>query len=278
MTPEDIIAEMRMERQAFAGVFLMVEGASDVKRFNSVFKRDTCSYVVCWGKAKLLDALCELNNETSQDKYLAMADADFDRILENLLVEDNLIYSDYHDFDLDMVLTSLFEEYINKVGDAKKIENLGGQTIVKGKIISSLLPLTKLKYYNVSKASGVDLSSFDWSSCYDCEIFNASKFLAKVTKKASPSGEFAKEYLDESELYWNDQIDLLQATNGHDFCRAIGINLRSKIGNRKQQQSWMEEIELHFSLGYNHVHFSETNVFNQLYEWQEAKNVDILIT
>jgi len=71
--------------------------------------------------------------------------------------------------------------------------------------------------------------------------------------------------------YAASNMDLHQATCGHDFCAALGIALREVAGARRPPQTWQSEIEMHFRLAFDLGHFRETSAHAAVISW-EAEN------
>lgn len=269
MDPEDIVAEVRMERQQHRGSFLLLEGKTDISRFRAFLHSD-CSVVNCWGKETLMVALTQLD-QAAYSGLLALADADFDRILNIGINSANLIYSESHDFDLDCALSPTLDLYLAEVANPEKLQDLGGTTGVLQRLLQSIRPISCARLANQMGQFQAPLSDTDWEPCYTPFGVNIERYIERALRKTSPtrqdidnivaiiSRELAKDY------------DIAQITNGHDFCSALGISLRDALGTRARAQSTGKEVELHLRLAYRVDHFFATETFRSIRAW-ESRN------
>ena len=153
-------AQVRMERQKHKGAFLLLEGGTDIKRFQRFIDQTHCSVINAYGKNNAIIAI-ELLHEDGHSQCLAMIDADFDRILNTIRDHEGLIWSQTHDFDLDTATTKMFERYIDEVGNKTKIEILGGVRQLLQRVMNSIKPLTALRFANVKHNLGYSLDQLD---------------------------------------------------------------------------------------------------------------------
>jgi hypothetical protein len=275
MTALEIVAEMRMERQAFKGSFMLVEGSHDSRRFSKLFGQANWSFVNCWGKPKLIAAIAILDDDRSMRGYVGFADADFDRILGSIILSPNIVYSSSHDFDLDMIRTNNFSRYLDEVADYDKRSKFSSDTEIIEYIASSIIPLTELKLHNVVNDVGLEVSACEWSNCYDGANFNISKLLLKLTKKQAPDGSHVAGHLVRIGEIRSMLVDKWQATNGHDMSCAIGICLLNRLGSRKPRQTYRDEIEMHLRLSFSIEDFRTTSSYAELVAWSTRNAAEI---
>lgn len=268
LEPEDIFAEMRMERQAHHGAFLLLEGVTDIKRF-SKFMVEDCSTVNCWGRPKLLEVVA-LVDSNSFKGALALADADFDRVINSLIASPSLIYSTCHDFDLDCVASGAIDCYLSEVADAAKLAALGGVSGVVQLHLNAIQPISCARLANCRGKITVSLADLEWDSCYTPFSINKSMYAAKALKKIGPTHDNVNRMLEFINAEEEEGHDQWQITNGHDFCVALGISLRDALGTRGKQQTSGREVELHMRLGYQFSHFLQGAVAGQIRQWEHA--------
>ena len=116
----DIARQVRMERQVHKGVsFMLLEGNTDIKRFDRYVDESACSIVNCFGRENAIEAT-ELLYDDGFAGVLAIVDADFDRLTNNLKEHEGIIYSENHDLDLDWSRPSIVGRYLSEVGDKSK--------------------------------------------------------------------------------------------------------------------------------------------------------------
>lgn len=270
MSAEDIAAEIRMQRQAETGAFLLLEGSSDYKRFKKFLNEESTSVVICWGKGRLIEVINGLDGFDSID-CLGFADADFDRVLGATIERDNLIYSDLHDFDLDWATSAAFDRYLFEAGDEKKCSECGDWRL---EIMQAIEPLSKMKFANVVGRIDCSFKRLDWRDCFDGTTFNREKAAYKILKKQNPTREIIEKFCEAAAP--TEEFDLYQLTNGHDFLFALGCCLGSRIGKRRPQQIEREEVELHLRLAFGSEDFERLSSYHAILKWQENTGLSVL--
>jgi hypothetical protein len=75
----------------------------------------------------------------------------------------------------------------------------------------------------------------------------------------------------------NQEYDLKQLTNGHDFYVMLGLALRQKLGKRREAQTWGSEIAMHFRLAYSEEEFKRANTFKLIIEWQNDNKPFVIL-
>jgi len=262
-----LAAEVRMERQKHKGSFLLVEGASDIKRFERLVDEAACSFVNCFGKDNVVEAIEQLY-EDGFPGALGMVDADFDRLLQNHNEHEGIVASGHHDFDLDTVSSTCFERYIREVGDDAKIAEIGGVRALFAEIISAIRPLGALKYANVKHELGYCLKRVDMSKFFDGKKIDVESMISEVSQGRFNNNKSKSSLADYVVRYAESGLDPLQLTSGHDFCEALGLALRNIAGKRLAPQTWRSEIEMHFRLAFDAEHFAETAPAGNVKKWE----------
>ncbi len=274
MDAADIVAEMRMERQAFKGSFMLVEGPTDVRRFEKFMDEDTCSFVNCWGKSKLLVAVDLLNKDGYQD-FIAIADADFDRAHGRLQINDNLVYSKGHDFEIDTVHTKVLERYLKEVSDPSLLNTHCNVTDVALKIAYGIIDISGAKVANDNGDINYALSDVNWLACFDGFTMNRERLAYTILKKDNPTRERIASLIEIIDRSLKDK-DIWQITNGHDFFAALGSCLHSKIGRRSRHQTSGDEVETHIRLSLSDTDLKAMELYGEILAWQMARSRRVL--
>jgi hypothetical protein len=169
-----------MERQKHKGAFLLLEGSTDIRRFQRFIDQTRCSVVNAYGKSNVITAI-ELLHDDGLDQCLAMIDADFDRILNSVREHEGLVSSQTHDFDLDLATTKASDQYIEEVGDKTKIEALGGPRRLFDRVMASIKPLTALRFANVKHNLDYSLDRLDLAAFFDGFKIDVDKMINHVS-------------------------------------------------------------------------------------------------
>lgn len=262
-----IAAEVRMERQTHKGAFLLVEGSTDIKRFERVVSEGPCSFVNCFGKPNAKEAI-ELLYDDGFPGALGMIDADFDRLLSRGSDHEGIVVSATHDFDLDAATTSMFERYLNEVAEQQKVNAVGGPRTLLASLLAAIKPLTAMRFANEKHQLGYSLTSLRIDQFFDGVAIDVDAMVDAVSWGAFSSAANKTALKDHIARYTGSNLDLEQATCGHDFCAALGVILRGIAGGRLPPQTWKSEIEMHFRLAFDLGHFRETPAYAAITAWE----------
>ncbi|WIY27369.1 DUF4435 domain-containing protein [Parasedimentitalea psychrophila] len=241
ITHHDICAQIRMERQKHSGTFLLLEGAHDSRRFKKFVDMEQCSIVVCSGRSNVIAAIGKLQDQGFTDS-LGLADADFDRLLKQLPENEDIIYSRYHDFDVDVISSSAFERYLEEVGNSEKILSAGTISKIRNDVLQFIRPISAMRLVNQVYSMGYRLGQFDLRLFLAETEIDIDKMIAEVSQgkfSSNKDKELLRKRIDDCLLR---KFDLWQFSNGHDLMSAVSIRLEDQIGSRKGSQNYPSEV------------------------------------
>jgi len=259
-----------MERQKHKGSFLLVEGSSDIKRLSGCVDESVCSYVNCAGKDNVVGAV-ELLYDDGILGVVGLIDADFDRIVGATVAQEGVVVSDGHDFDLDAALTPAIERYCGEVCDKAKLDASGGVHAVVQDLLAGLKPLSCLRLANQKYGLRYSLSDLRHDEFFDGSRIDIDRLVDHVSAGRFNTAEARARIRKLIDTLANEELDLVQLTCGHDFCAALGIALRSRLGSRRPTQTWRTEIEMHLRLAYSLLDMAMTKAHKILREWEAAQ-------
>jgi hypothetical protein len=270
MSPAAIAAQVRMERQCHKGVFLLMEGASDAKRFSKFFDATTCSIINCYGKDNLVGAI-ELMQDVGHEDCIGFADADFDRILNTHVANDDIVHSQFHDFDIDICATDALNRYLCEMGDESKVARHGGHPGCVESILLGIKPLSAMRFANCKHTLGYRLTELELSDFYDGSTVDIDLMIDIVSRGAMSSSAHRAALRSHIDRYTASEFDLWQFTNGHDFIAALGIALRSRLGSRRDVHTWRSEVEKHLRLTFDVNDFRGLAISARIAEWEQGR-------
>jgi hypothetical protein len=221
MDEYDIAEEIRLERKVHRGSFLLLEGITDIKRFVPFIDEKECSLVNCYGRRKAIEAI-KILYEEGFPGALGAIDADFDRIDGGLELHEGLVYSESHDFDLDWAQPTVVGKYLNQVADSERRKIHGSPDEISLKIITALKPVSVARLLNHRRRIGFKLSHIDVSACFVNFGVSLDRYLDLVFEGCVVSEQGRKELKEQISRATNQDYDLHQLTNGHDFHSALG--------------------------------------------------------
>ncbi|MCA1381459.1 DUF4435 domain-containing protein [Bradyrhizobium sp. BRP23] len=266
MDEYDIAQEIRLERQVHKGSFLLLEGDRDIKRFLRFLDPARCSVVNCFGRGNLLGAIAILYDEGFPG-VLGLADADFDRLNSTLVEHEGVIYSDGHDFDMDWACKGVLQRYLAEVAHADKCEAMGGIEAICDFIHQCAKPLSVLRYISVTQNVKLPMKrvkhhEISKDAAVDIDLLIDSVAIGPHAAKAASLKTLVLNHVKK-------EFDKLQLTNGHDFLAMLGLALQSRLGDRKIQQTWGSEVEIHIRLAYSDEDFLASSIFVAILAWQD---------
>lgn len=275
MSEHDVASEIRMERMVHKGSFLILEGNQDVKRFNPFLDNNSCS-IVCTHSVSKAIKTCQLLNQRNFDGFLTVVDSDFKRLYSSNVDCKNLHHSQFHDLDIDWLTPKILEKYLNEVADKAKLSLHGGSQEIIDLVLNELKPIScarllnhegifNFKVNNV-EAGDIVFSSTDLIKSYADELIRLGNI--HVNQRNFVENEIRSKC--------QQNLDLMQITNGHDFFSALGALLKSSIGNRKNQQAWGKEIGLHLRLATEKEDFNNFYITSLIRNWEESNSLKIL--
>ncbi|MGY4568400.1 hypothetical protein ACVWY5_001470 [Bradyrhizobium sp. USDA 3256] len=207
---------------------------------------------------------------------LGLADADFDRLNDCLECNEAIIYSESHDFDLDVARSDIFRRYLEEVGNEEKCAELGGHQDIRNWIYGACKPLSMLRHISHTQKLGYRLDRVSHRDvCIDSAI-DAGLLIEHVSTGRHGGDQRKREIARLIQNHVARQTDFEQLTNGHDFLTMLGLALQSKIGDRRPPQAWASEVEIHFRLAFSEEDFVRGPLFPAILVWQD-ENVPYLI-
>jgi Protein of unknown function (DUF4435) len=264
-----VAADIRAQRQVHKGAIVLVEGKDDLRRFSNIFDDKSCCIVIAHNKKNVCEAM-ELLADDGFPGVLGFVDADFDRIDGKELDQESIVYSVSHDFDLDSVLTDALRRYLVEVCDTMKLEQLGGHEGALVHLLSSIRPVSILRWINQHRRLGYRLRDLNFDHFFDgCQV-NIDALVASVSNQKFSGPQHQQRLKALINNYVTREYNIYQLTSGHDFCQALGIALRALLGTRKPSQTYGSEIELHLRLTVNLADMIATGLIQKIQEWEDA--------
>lgn len=262
----DIAQEIRFERKVHKGAFLILEGSTDIKRFQPFVDEKKCSIINGYGRLNAIGAI-KLLYEDGFPGVVAVVDADFDRVTRTLEEHEGLIYSETHDFDLDWARPRVVARYLAEVGEKSKCELHGDVDAIIKKILEGLKPVSVAKLLSITNRIRYRLADIDASKVFANFRINLDAYIELVFEGRTPDAGEKGALRDQVSALCRREYDLSQLTNGHDFHCALGACLRVELGSRRHAHSWGSEVEKDLRLAFSDQEFKATAVYQMLSAW-----------
>ncbi len=266
-------AQVRLVRQTHKGTILILEGATDARLFGHFVDSALCDIEVAFGKKNLVDALDLLEDEGFPG-VVAIADADFDRLIEKHYNLENLCLTDKHDLDLTIFTSSALRRYINEHADSHLFETefKSDLSAVRDRIVNASIPISYCRFASTYRNLGLyfkDLKLDDFVS-EDNLSAKTDELISELIRRSST-------HCTETQLKTHitsvavTKHDAYQLVNGHDVAAVLGIALRKVLGTRRLVHTWASEIESGLRLAFDWEGIRDTQIYEFLLSW-ETKN------
>ncbi len=267
----DLAAEVHMLRAGFTGSILIVEGETDKRLMTRFVEVNYCRILVAYGKENALEAIDNLE-DSEEDGFLAVLDADFWHITEGLPSKDHVLVTDDHDLDVMLFMSKatsrLIDEYASRPKTVKFLRGRGAEDI-------------RLTILKICEPIGI----LRWVSARDCLqlVFEGLKFKAFV-EAATLNLEIEKlveAVLRNSSVPIRRRAGLIreisktagihplrQICNGHDVIELLAIGLRRAIGSRDAKTAAPSNVASLLRLAFGHRDFFETQLYQSIRDWE----------
>lgn len=270
LNPKDFFAQIRMERQKHNGVFFLMEGSTDVRRFEKFLEISNVSVIPCWGKPNVV-ATIDMVQQAGSEDCLGFVDADFERILRCFAEKDGIVYSKHHDFDMDICTTKVVPRYLSEFAVKERLDSEGGCDAFVDSILESLRPLSAMRFANEKHQLNYSLKNLRLEKFFDGFKVDVDTMINAVSTERFSTEEHKRNMRSQINRYANISVDLKQFTNGHDFIAALGIALQKRIADRLPPQTWRREVEAHLRLAFDHADFYASGLAEKILSWQSTK-------
>jgi len=252
--------------------YIFVEGDSDIKLFRKFFNIEICKVErIPGGNNKLEECVSNLMN--IYPLIIGIRDADFIHLKNEKYDLPNMFLTDYHDIETTMIsqniiLNALVFEFTNLPKD----EHIN----LRDNILFSIRKIGYLKLLNDIKNFELDFSvGFQDLISFANQDINFNEYLRRVISKSKNAKVTDENLLQkEVEKLYELNPDLLQLTNGHDLLKAFAKYFREE---EKIKGLSDEDLARAFRMMFTVEHFSKTQLYSSIKEWEETNDIKILL-
>ena len=242
---------------------ILFEGLSDVVFFESLIENNSLLIESYGGKSDVIETI----KNFADYRLIAIIDKDYDPELE----EERIFYCDYCNVEM-MIISNenLFDRVLTKL-----LLKKDDYTTLRNDVLQSLKCLSFLRQDNDINDWGIDFTKISIQRLLGQKMIVELEILKSEINSKSDiklDEEKEREILKNKD---NSIENLLNITNGHDFCRALPIFLTLRYEKQKKKMS-EDDIRTILSIGYTEKFFKETQLFNKLMKYQGKYNLSIV--
>ena len=263
-------------------VLVLVEGKPDRSFYFRFLKDEVVIIKSCDGSQGIIELRAEIELKT-RITAIVIKDSDFARINGCLEANENVFYSDAHDYEM-MCLKSSYLRKNLLYGYCLPYD----ETIYDF-IFEELKLLSYIKWYNYTNHSSFVLKKLPLNDLTHEEIMQFDHVMSRIIKdtvivrrkKAERNGNDPNDVnvqpLDEDVFrnFLSTRIDAdrYEITCGHDFIKRLILYLKVKgVSINKDETSFKDQMHPYFRL----EDFYNTDLYASLCLWQKARDLNIL--
>ncbi len=265
---------IRLQRSAFKGTFILVEGSSDKDFYQLFTDKNESKLVTTSGKpSSKLKAIkiLEILEQSGFTGILAIVDADFDR-LENVRYPSlNLLYTDTHDLETMLIKSCALDKVITVFGSEAKIAKFQQHQDIRKTLLDAGLIIGYLFWGSQVKKLNLTFSKLEFSKFINHKNLQIDelKLIQEIKNKSQASSlpdEDLKQLLINKQ---NEKHDPWEICRGHDLVKILAIALRKLIGTNNKKEVEPDILERSLILAYEKAWFIKTEVYQDICTWEK---------
>ncbi len=268
-------------------VGVVVEAKSDEDLFGAHFRQDCIFF--CFGGWEKVAKTIQLVNQYNIQGIVGIIDADFRRVLGIDITEENLFLTDFHDSEMMLIESFVWEKILHHCADTRKTaKGTGGKLLtfkakhqksIKEFILEVLKPLSILRLLNEKEELGLKFRTqkkndydyvkyFKFISKDDLNFIGLEQLIKTVEDKSQKQGFFKNrpDLRSKLEELLTEDFDLKELTNGHDVLNVLSLALEKVIASKKVKA---DELSKMLIVAYRFEDFQKTNLYLALKKWEE---------
>lgn len=259
--PVGHVAVMRASRREFVGVF--VEGPSDV----SMWRRWLRWMPVSAGGKHAVIAAIESLARAGIPGCVGIVDSDFDRVEGIPAASNDVVASESHDLECDLVRSPALDAVLAEVPDETAVGRLiGAGTTFRDAIEARALPFGLLRWVFGNRGLPFEAGRLSPFTFVDKATWTLRED-ALCTEAAGVLG-IARNDLDaELSARRARAVDAWQVCNGHDLVALLAVALRDALGARKKF-STVDSVSAALRIGLDSADCANLALWRDLGDWE----------
>lgn len=267
-------------------LILLVEGKTDRILFSKFIISKRIIINDCDGSSNVIELIEELRSRDF-NSMIGILDKDFKELDEELIEDEIIFYTDYHDIEVSIIESNAINVIFEKYANEEKLENFHTKFRLNYRdyIFKLASFIGYLKWANkiddlglVFKPKTTEGKKLKLEKIFnfDLEYLGDERMVTYVKQYSNNRGTNIKnteEIIESYNKHKGKAVDLLHLCNGHDLSYIIAISIKRIIGNTNVS---FENIENDLRLSYDSNCFKLTNLYKSIKHWEES-NVSVLI-
>ena len=262
--------EVSMLRSAMKGPIVLVEGDSDTRLYREFLLPSPHVRVThCDGKPVLLEAMT-LISKRHIPGVVGICDADFDRILGRAIRPD-IMCADFHDAEMmiarSTALKRVFEEIYEIAFESYEFQ------VTRDYILNLSARIGAIRLWNVENAGHLKFQGINPGEFLDAnqQFLREDYIRGLLEQSAASSDQFGQ--IDEIMRTYRLDVDDSELSCGHDFAALLDFHAAIRESRDPHGRHMIEKM---LRLSFNVDCFRETQLAQDLGEWEKRVDIDVL--
>lgn len=271
ITGVDVANTVKMVHTQRHVTFLLMEGTTDVTLLRKFIARDRCEVMPCHGRSNAMAAV-EILDESGEAGFLALVDADWDRLYGRVPPSPNCVWSDGHDLVVDLLCSAALEHVLSELGSASKVHAFeGANGPVREALLAEAARLGHFRWHNDAESLGLRFAGLQIHGyTVDGGLGVNLVDIVRVVVQRSSSTAGPDDLHDRCCELAGGGHDVRQVVVGHDAVALLSGALRALLGSQNAQDVRPEVIERELRLAFDRDCLEQTQFFAKMRSWEVA--------
>jgi len=274
ITPDRIANSIRLLRGNHEGVFLIVEGHSDKLIYERLVNKQEVRVTIASGKNNAIKALSILEKEDNFRRVVAVIDADFSRIEQQIPHSNNLFLTDEHDLEMMLIKSAAFDKLLKERGSEEKIKAFTED--IRETLLKLGQEIGKLRWLSLRNKLDLKFEGLNFKNFIDKEnlSINIDKLIISIKNHSQKPSLDEQQIKQDLSVISDENHDPWQLCCGHDFIGILAIALCKVLGTWNANDVKTEVLERELRLAYELSYFYQTQIYQLMVNWQSNHHPD----
>ncbi|NCS06466.1 MAG: DUF4435 domain-containing protein [Microcystis aeruginosa Ma_QC_C_20070823_S13] len=274
ITPDRIANSIRLLRGDHEGVFLIVEGHSDKLIYERLVNKQEVRVTIASGKNNAIKALSILEKEDNFRRVVAVIDADFSRIEQQIPDSNNLFLTDEHDLEMMLIKSAAFDKLLKERGSEEKIKAFTED--IRETLLKLGQEIGKLRWLSLRNKLDLKFEGLNFSKFIDKEklSINIDELIISIKNHSQKLSLYEQQIKQDLSVISDENHDPWQLCCGHDFIGILAIALCKVLGTWNANDVKTEVLERELRLAYELSYFYQTQIYQLMVNWQSNHHPD----
>ncbi|NCR16431.1 MAG: DUF4435 domain-containing protein [Microcystis aeruginosa LL13-03] len=274
ITPDRIANTIRLLRGDHEGVFLIVEGDSDKLIYERLVNKQEVRVTSADGKNNAIKALSILEKEDNFRRVVAVIDADFSRIEQQIPDSNNLFLTDEHDWEMMLIKSAAFDKLLKERGSEEKIKAFTED--IRETLLKLGQEIGKLRWLSLRNKLDLKFEGLNFKNFIDQKnlSINIDELIISIKNHSQKLSLYEQQIKQDLSVISDENHDPWQLCCGHDFISILAIALCKVLGTWNANDVKTEVLERELRLAYELSYFYQTQIYQLMVNWQSNHHPD----